>query len=60
MNDAATIDSHGVLVEPTTLVIQRHLPGPIERVWDYLAPPMAGRRRHADAGRRHDRAGLAQ
>jgi uncharacterized protein YndB with AHSA1/START domain len=36
MNDAATVDSHGVLVEDDTLVIQRHLPGPIERVWDYL------------------------
>ncbi|CAH0150881.1 SRPBCC family protein [Roseomonas sp. CECT 9278] len=36
MNDVAEIDSHGVLVEPTTLMIQRHLPGPIERVLDYL------------------------
>lgn len=36
MNDVALQDGHGVLVEPDTLVIQRHLPGPIERVWDYL------------------------
>jgi uncharacterized protein YndB with AHSA1/START domain len=36
MNDLATADSYGVLTEPTTLVIQRHLPGPIERVWSYL------------------------
>jgi uncharacterized protein YndB with AHSA1/START domain len=36
MNDLATLDPYGVLTEPTTLRIQRHLPGPIERVWDYL------------------------
>lgn len=36
MNDVASTDSLGVLIEPTTLQIQRHLPGPIERVWDYL------------------------
>lgn len=29
-------DSYGVLTEPTTLKIQRMLPGPIERVWAYL------------------------
>ena len=28
--------THGTLVEPTVLVIQRWLPGPIERVWAYL------------------------
>ena len=33
MNDLAP---HGVLTEPMTLEIQRLLPGPIERVWDYL------------------------
>jgi uncharacterized protein YndB with AHSA1/START domain len=36
MSDAATMDAYGQLVEPTTLKIQRVLPGPIERVWDYL------------------------
>lgn len=36
MSDAATMDAYGVLTEPTTLKIQRVLPGPIERVWDYL------------------------
>lgn len=28
--------THGTLAEPTVLVIQRWLPGPIERVWAYL------------------------
>lgn len=37
MNDLATTpDVYGVLTEPTTLKIQRRLPGPIERVWAYL------------------------
>ena len=27
---------YGVLTEPTTLKIQRLLPGPIDRIWDYL------------------------
>jgi uncharacterized protein YndB with AHSA1/START domain len=36
MNDIASLDAYGVLTEPTTLRIQRHLPGPIERVWAYL------------------------
>lgn len=29
-------DTHGTLIEPATLNIQRLLPGPIERVWAYL------------------------
>ena len=29
-------DPYGVLTEPATLLIQRLLPGPIERVWAYL------------------------
>lgn len=29
-------DAYGVLTEPTTVKIQRLLPGPIERVWAYL------------------------
>lgn len=36
MNDVATLDAHGTLTEPTTLKIERLLPGPIERVWAYL------------------------
>lgn len=36
MNDLATPGSYGVLTEPTTLKIERLLPGPIERVWAYL------------------------
>lgn len=32
----STAAPHGRLVEPTTLEIQRLLPGPIERVWSYL------------------------
>ena len=29
-------DAYGELIEPTTLRIQRLLPGPIERIWAYL------------------------
>ena len=36
MNDMPRIDAFGALTEPTTLTIQRVLPGPIERVWAYL------------------------
>ena len=36
MNDTTTVDAYGVLTDPTTLTIQRLLPGPIERVWSYL------------------------
>jgi uncharacterized protein YndB with AHSA1/START domain len=36
MNELAPLDAYGVLTEPATLTIQRVLPGPIERVWDYL------------------------
>lgn len=36
MTDLATLDAYGELTEPTTLRIQRLLPGPIERVWAYL------------------------
>ena len=36
MNDATTLESFGVLVEPATLKLERLLPGPIERVWAYL------------------------
>ena len=36
MNERATLDAYGALIEPATLKIQRLLPGPIERVWAYL------------------------
>jgi uncharacterized protein YndB with AHSA1/START domain len=36
MNEHVTADAYGELIEPTTLRIQRVLPGPIERVWAYL------------------------
>jgi uncharacterized protein YndB with AHSA1/START domain len=36
MTDVASLDDHGVLIEPATLRIQRLLPGPIERVWAWL------------------------
>lgn len=36
MNDAK---KNGTLVEPTTLRFERLLPGPIERVWEYLTRP---------------------
>jgi uncharacterized protein YndB with AHSA1/START domain len=35
MNEHVT-STFGELIEPTTLKIQRRLPGPIERVWSYL------------------------
>jgi uncharacterized protein YndB with AHSA1/START domain len=36
MNASATPDAFGTLIEPTTLKIQRLLPGPVERIWAYL------------------------
>ena len=36
MNMPAIADAYGVQTEPATLRIQRLLPGPVERVWDYL------------------------
>jgi uncharacterized protein YndB with AHSA1/START domain len=36
MTHTATLDAYGTLIEPTTLKIQRLLPGPVERVWAYL------------------------
>jgi uncharacterized protein YndB with AHSA1/START domain len=36
VNELASPDPYGVLTAPTTLKIQRLLPGPIERVWAYL------------------------
>jgi uncharacterized protein YndB with AHSA1/START domain len=36
MIDAAAPDAYGTLIQPTTLSIQRLLPGPIEQVWAFL------------------------
>ena len=36
MSEVAKTDPYGSLIEPTTLKIQRILPGPVERVWAYL------------------------
>lgn len=36
MNAVAMKDDYAVFTEPTTLVIERMLPGPIERVWKYV------------------------
>lgn len=36
MNASASHDDYGTLTEPTTLKIERLLPGPVERIWDYL------------------------
>ena len=36
MNELATMGAYGTLSAPSTLTIQRVLPGPIERVWAYL------------------------
>ena len=36
MNIKADIDDYGRLTAPSTLTIQRWLPGPVERIWSYL------------------------
>lgn len=56
MTDAMTIDSYGTLIEPTTLKIQRLLPGPIDRVWSYLTESEL-RRQWLAAGGMQPRAG---
>jgi uncharacterized protein YndB with AHSA1/START domain len=44
MNDAATMDAYGTLIEPATLKVERLLPGPIDRVWAYLTQSELRRR----------------
>ena len=44
MNALAPLDAYGELIEPTTLKIERLLPGPIERVWSYLTESELRRR----------------
>lgn len=36
MSELAIPDAYGVLTDPATLRIERLLPGPVERIWDYL------------------------
>jgi len=36
MNQLETVDAYGKLTEPATYRIQRLLPGPAERIWNYL------------------------
>ena len=49
-------DDYGVLTEPPTVKIQRLLPGPVERIWAYLADSDL-RRRWLAAGDMQLRAG---
>ncbi|MBX9458941.1 MAG: SRPBCC family protein [Rhizobium sp.] len=37
MNEHADIPDFGAIADGTTLIIQRLLPGPVDRVWKYLA-----------------------
>ena len=41
MNATTTPDAYGELIEPTTLRIQRLLPGPVERIWAALKQKIA-------------------
>ncbi len=36
MNSIQPMSDYGTLVEPTTLRIERLMPGPMERIWSYL------------------------
>src|SRR5574337_868798 len=36
MSELMPLDAYGALIEPTTLKIERLLPGPVERVWAFL------------------------
>src|SRR5215468_4772846 len=56
MNAAASRDAYGSLIEPTTLKIQRRLPGPIERVWAYITDGEL-RRKWLAAGQMETRVG---
>lgn len=58
MNTAATRDAYGTLIEPTTLKIQRLLPGPIERVWAYVTDGEL-RRKWLAAGQMEIKAGTS-
>ncbi|MCP4619980.1 MAG: SRPBCC family protein [Bradyrhizobium sp.] len=58
MNAPASRDAYGTLIEPTTLKIQRLLPGPIERVWAYITDGEL-RRKWLAAGQMQMKAGTA-
>ncbi|HEY0851157.1 MAG TPA: SRPBCC family protein [Bradyrhizobium sp.] len=58
MNAAASRDAYGTLIEPTTLKIQRLLPGPIERVWAYVTDGEL-RRKWLAAGKMEMKAGTS-
>ena len=58
MTELATLDTYGELIEPTTLQIQRLLPGSIERVWDYLTKSEL-RRKWFAAGDMQQKAGTS-
>lgn len=51
-------DDYAVFTEPTTLVIERMLPGPIERVWKYVTDSEL-RRQWLAAGVMEQKAGSA-
>ena len=59
------MDKYGERIDETTVRFVRILPGPIERVWDYLtdageAREVALRRRYRAAGRRQSRDAVPQ
>ena len=44
MSETTKPEAYGQLIEPTTLRIQRLLPGPVERIWAYLTDSELRRR----------------
>jgi uncharacterized protein YndB with AHSA1/START domain len=56
MNQHATQGAYGELIEPTSLKIERRLPGPIERVWAYITDGEL-RRKWLAAGQMETRVG---
>lgn len=58
LTQSRAADTYGVLTEPTTLKIQRLLPGPLERVWSYLTDGEL-RRKWLAAGQMEQQAGAA-
>ena len=37
--NALVVEKHGIITEAGTIVFERILPGPIERVWEYITDP---------------------
>jgi len=58
MTDLETVEAYGTLVEPATFRIQRLLPGPAERVWNYLTKSEL-RRQWLASGKMEPRKGAA-